>query len=49
MKCLIPFLQADQYDVLIGGTDDEPIVALTMGPLDAAREVVFRQCVANCL
>lgn len=49
MKRLVPFLLADQFDVLIGGTDDEPDVVLTIGPLDAARDAQFRECVQQYL
>ncbi len=49
MKRLVPFLHADQYDVLIGGTDHEPDVVLTIGPLDALKDAVFRSSVAPYL
>ena len=49
MKRLAPFLQADRYDVLIGGTDEEPNVVLTIGPLDAATDAEFRECVVQYL
>ena len=47
MRRLIPYLQADRYDVLIGGTDSEPDVVLTIGPLDAATDAEFRQRVVQ--
>jgi hypothetical protein len=43
MSRLVPYLQADRYNVLIGGTDSEPSVVLTIGPLDAATDAEFRQ------
>ena len=49
MKRLVPFLQADRYDVLIGGSDSEPDVVLTIGPLDAASDAEFRQRVVQYL
>jgi len=49
IKRLIPFLDADQYDVLIGSTDNEPNVVLTIGPLDEAKDSVFRTRVAQFL
>ena len=49
VKRLIPFLHADQYDVLIGGTDHEPDVVLTIGPLTADKDAVFRECVVQYL
>ena len=49
MRRLIPFLQADRYDVLIGGTDNEPNVVLTIGPLDAETDAEFRQRVVQFL
>ncbi len=49
MRRLVPFLQADRYDVLIGGTDSEPDVVLTIGPLDAATDAEFRQRVVQYL
>ncbi len=49
MRRLVPFLQIDRYDVLIGGSDDEPNVVLTIGPLDAATDAEFRQCVVQYL
>lgn len=49
MKRLIPFLHADHYDVLIGGTDCEPDVVLTIGPLDPASDALFRQRVVQYL
>ena len=49
IKRLVPLLQADRYDVLIGGTAGEPNVVLTIGPLDAATEAEFRQRVAPYL
>ena len=47
IKRLVPLLQADRYDVLIGGTDSEPNVVLTIGPLDAATDAEFRQRVVQ--
>lgn len=49
IKRLVPFLQADRYDVLIGGTDSEPTVVLTIGPLDAATDAEFRERVMQYL
>lgn len=49
MKRLAPLLHADQYDVLIGGTDSEPGVVLTIGPLDEAGDAAFRQSVVQYL
>ena len=49
MRRLIPFLQADRYDVLIGGSDSEPDVVLTIGPLDAETDAEFRQRVVQYL
>jgi hypothetical protein len=49
MKRLVPLLHADQYDVLIGGTDGEPGVVLTIGPLDDAWDAAFRQSVVQYL
>jgi hypothetical protein len=49
MRRLVPLLRADQYDVLIGGTGEEPNVILTIGPLDDARDAVFRQSVEQYL
>ena len=49
MRRLVPFLQADRYDVLIGGTDSEPDVVLTIGPLDAETDAEFRQRVVQYL
>jgi hypothetical protein len=49
MKRLIPYLRADQYDVLIGGTLAEPHVVLTIGPLDPECDAAFRPCVADYL
>ena len=49
IKRLVPFLQADRYDVLIGGTDSEPTVVLTIGPLDEATDAEFRERVVQYL
>jgi hypothetical protein len=49
MRRLIPFLQTDRYDVLIGGTDNEPNVVLTIGPLDAETDAEFRRRVVPFL
>ncbi|MCK9686973.1 hypothetical protein [Scleromatobacter humisilvae] len=49
MRRLVPFLRADRYDILIGGTDSEPDVVLTIGPLDAATDAEFRQRVVQFL
>ncbi len=49
MKRLIPLLQADRYDILIGSTDREPHVVLTIGPLDAETDAEFRQRVVQFL
>lgn len=49
MRRLVPFLQIDRYDVLIGGSDDEPNVVLTIGPIDATTDAEFRQCVVQYL
>ena len=47
MRRLVPFLRADRYDVLIGGTDGEPDVVLTIGPLDAVTDAEFGQRVVQ--
>ncbi len=49
MKRLIPFLQADRCDVLIGGTDSEPDVVLTVVPRDAQTDAEFRRRVVQYL
>ena len=49
MKRLVPFLQVDRYDVLIGATAGEPNVVLTIGPLDAETDAEFRQRVVPYL
>ena len=49
MRRLIPYLQADRYDVLIGGTDSEPDIVLTIGPPDATTDAEFRQRVVQYL
>ena len=49
MQRLIPFLQTDRYDVLIGGSDSEPDVVLTIGPLDDEMDTAFRQRVVQYL
>jgi hypothetical protein len=49
IRRLVPFLQADRYDVLIGGTATEPNVVLTIGPLDEATDAEFRQRVGPLL
>ena len=49
MKRLIPFLRTDRYDVLIGGSDSEPDVVLTIGPLDDEMDAEFRQRVVQYL
>jgi hypothetical protein len=49
MKRIVPFLQADRCDVLIGGTDSEPDVVLTVIPLDAETDAEFRQRVVQYL
>ena len=49
MRRLVPYLQADRYDVLIGGTDSEPDVVLTIGPLDAATDAEFHRRVVQYL
>ena len=49
MRRLVPFLRADQYDILIGGTTDEPDVVLTIGPLQGAMDSAFRQRVDQYL
>ena len=49
MRRLVPFLRADRYDVLIGSTEHEPNVVLTIGPLDAAADAEFRERVVQYL
>jgi hypothetical protein len=49
MQRLAPLLHADEYDVLIGGTDSEPGVVLTIGPLDEAGDAAFRPSVVQYL
>lgn len=49
MKRLLPLLQAERYDILIGGIDNEPNVVLTIGPLDAETDADFRQRVVQFL
>jgi hypothetical protein len=49
IRRLVPFLQVDRYDVLIGGTASEPNVVLTIGPLDAETDAEFRQRVIQYL
>ena len=49
IRRLVPFLQVDRYDVLIGGTASEPNVVLTIGPLDEATDAEFRQRVGPLL
>ncbi len=49
MQSLVPFLRADRYDILIGGTSGEPHVALTIGPLDAETDAEFRSRIAQFL
>jgi hypothetical protein len=49
IRRLVPFLQVDRYDVLIGGTAAEPNVVLTIGPLDAETDAEFRQRVGQLL
>ena len=49
MKRLVPFLQADRCDVLIGGTDSEPDVVLTVVPRDAETDAEFRKRVVQYL
>lgn len=49
MKRLVPYLQVDRYDVLIGATAGEPNVVLTIGPLDAASDAEFRPRVVQYL
>ncbi len=46
---LVPLLQTDRYDVLIGATAGEPNVVLTIGPLDEATDAEFRQRVVQYL
>jgi hypothetical protein len=49
MKRLVPFLQVDRYDILVGGTPAEPNVVLTIGPMDEAADAEFRQRVGPYL
>ncbi len=49
VRRLVPFILAGDYDVLVGGTNDEPDVVLTIGPLDEARDAMFQHAVAACL
>ncbi len=49
MRRLVPFLQVDRYDVLIGATASEPNVVLTIGPMDEATDAEFRQRVGPYL
>ena len=49
MRRLVPFLQVDRYDVLVGGTAAEPNVVLTIGPMDEATDAEFRQRVGPYL
>jgi len=49
MRRLVPLLNADRYDVLIGGTDDDSQVVLTIGPLDEATDILFRRTVVQYL
>ena len=49
MKRLVPYLQVDRYDVLIGATASEPNVVLTIGPMDEAADAEFRQRVGQYL
>lgn len=49
IRRLVPLLQVDRYDVLIGGTASEPNVVLTIGPMDAETDAEFRQRVVQYL
>ncbi len=49
IRRLVPFLQVDRYDVLIGATASEPNVVLTIGPMDEATDAEFRQRVGPYL
>jgi hypothetical protein len=49
IRRLVPYLQVDRYDVLIGGTASEPNVVLTIGPMDAETDAEFRPRVIQYL
>jgi hypothetical protein len=49
MQRLIPFLNECAGAVLIGGTDADPDVVLTVGPLDADTDAAFQKRVAKHL
>ena len=49
MQRLIPFLNECAGVVLIGGTDADPDVILTVGPLDADTDAAFQKRVAKHL
>lgn len=49
VRRLVPYLQVDRYDVLVGGTASEPNVVLTIGPLDEASDAEFRPRVVQYL
>lgn len=49
LQRLIPFLNECSGSVLIGGTDTDPDVVLTVGPLDADTDAAFQKRVAKHL
>ena len=49
MRRLIPFLNECAGAVMIGGTDADPDVVLTVGPLDADTDAAFQKRVAKQL
>ena len=49
LQRLIPFLNDCAGAVLIGGTDGDPDVVLTVGPLDADADAAFQKRVAKHL
>ena len=49
LQQIIPFLNECAGSVLIGGSNDDSGVALTVGPLDAATDAAFRKRVGTRL
>jgi hypothetical protein len=49
MRRLIPFIYQCAAHVYIGGTDEDPDVIITVGPLDAATDAAFRRRVGSHL
>jgi hypothetical protein len=49
LQRLIPFLNDCAGSVLIGGTDADPDVVLTVGPLDGETDAAFQKRVAKHL